>query len=107
MKFKHPAFIGEREWRIAVQESDPVAPKFRVGNSDIKPYIVVPCPGNGLNRFPLKRIVFGPRDAMMSLDRGSSNDGCPLWLYRRKGRAVRYPISHPVPRLIARNPLNI
>lgn len=60
LKFKHPAFEEEREWRLVVQEPEISHLNFRSGGSDVKPYIEL-CPVlDGSARLPLKRVVFGP-----------------------------------------------
>jgi hypothetical protein len=61
LKFKHPAFQEEREWRLVPINPELSAIRFRQGYSDIKPYVeVTPDMADGRGRLPLKRIVFGP-----------------------------------------------
>ena len=61
LRFKHPAFRHEDEWRIVVPGSPVSELRFRAGIADIKPYIVLqPIMPDGSQRLPLKRIVFGP-----------------------------------------------
>ena len=61
LKFKHPAFEHENEWRIVIPDPPLSTLKFRAGYADIKPYINL-CPGAGdaPPRLPLKKVVFGP-----------------------------------------------
>jgi hypothetical protein len=61
LKFKHPAFTHEREWRVVVQDPEVSSLAFRAGHSDIKPYIELsPVMAGKSSDFPLKKIIFGP-----------------------------------------------
>jgi hypothetical protein len=61
LKFKHPAFAEEREWRLVVSDPDASHLRFRAGHANIRPYIEL-CPSmpDGSNRLPLQKVVYGP-----------------------------------------------
>jgi hypothetical protein len=61
LKFKHPAFRHENEWRIVIRDPPLSTLKFRAGHSDVKPYIELsPVAADGPQRLPLRRVIFGP-----------------------------------------------
>jgi Protein of unknown function (DUF2971) len=61
LKFKHPAFRQENEWRIVIPDPPVSALKFRAGHADVKPYIELSlAPTDGRLRLPLRRVIFGP-----------------------------------------------
>jgi hypothetical protein len=61
LRFKHPAFRHENEWRIVIRDPPVSELKFRVGHADVKPYIELrPTTEDGRQRLPLLRIIFGP-----------------------------------------------
>jgi hypothetical protein len=61
MRFKHPAFRHEQEWRIVIPDPPVLAMRFRAGDADVKPYIeLLPVAPEGSRKLPLRRVVFGP-----------------------------------------------
>jgi hypothetical protein len=61
LRFKHPAFRHEDEWRIVIQDPPIAEMKFRAGQFNIKPFIeMCPITEDGVPYLPLKRIVIGP-----------------------------------------------
>jgi len=71
LRFKHPAFCHENEFRIAIIDPPPAAMKFRAGDFGIKPYVEMGHPPNSPDgiavrgietkpKLPLRRIVIGP-----------------------------------------------
>jgi hypothetical protein len=61
LKFKHPAFAEEREWRLVIQEPEISFLKFRAGHANIKPYIELRhAAKDGSKLLPLQKVVYGP-----------------------------------------------
>jgi len=60
LRFKHPAFHPEDEWRIVILDPRVSLLKFRPGHADIKPYVELRPPTEGLHRLPLRKVVLGP-----------------------------------------------
>jgi hypothetical protein len=61
LKFKHPAFTEEREWRIVISDPDASHLRFRAGHANIKPYIeLCPLTLDGAKRLPLQKVIYGP-----------------------------------------------
>lgn len=61
MRFKHPAFMHERERRIVIPDPPVSAMRFRAGDADVKPYVELqPVARDGSRKLPLQRVIFGP-----------------------------------------------
>ena len=62
LKFKHPAFAEEREWRLVIQDPEASHLRFRAGHANIRPYIELsPVMTDGsTKRFPLQKVFYGP-----------------------------------------------
>ena len=61
LRFKHPAFELEREWRIVIQNPDISQLKFRAGPTEVRPYVeFLPTAQVEQPNLPLRKIVFGP-----------------------------------------------
>ena len=69
LRFKHPAFELEREWRMVFQNPDVSQLRFRAGPTEIRPYLeFLPMSQHEQQTLPLKRIIFGPtlrKDSVM------------------------------------------
>jgi hypothetical protein len=58
LRFKHPAFRHEDEWRVIIPNPPVATMRFRPGFANVKPYVILTPPTQ--QRLPLRKVVFGP-----------------------------------------------